>query len=181
MYRRHAYFLPNSHRPDSAGIPVLNGAKFSAIFSRQLNPGELADSERANRVVKPGSAELEGNLDRTNIAGIRKKVANAEHSERMPVMNQSAGDKNRAHLAIHEFVRICDSVFNCSGHSDYFEGRTRFVGGGDGAVPAHFVGISAGVVGIERREICHGQQFPGVWILNHHGPIFGVSLFHSPR
>ena len=172
LNRRHAYFLSDRYGPDSAWVPILDGTKLSAIFSGQFNSGKLADSEGTNRIVKPGCAELKSNLDRAYIAGMRKNVANAEHSERMPVMNQPAREENGAHLTIHHFVRVRDSVFNCAGHGDYFEGRTGFVGGGDGTIHAHIIGVAPGVIRIKRRKIRQRQQLPGVWILNYDTPMY---------
>ena len=179
LHGGHADFLPDGHRPDRTGRPIIQGSQFAVIFSRQFDSGGLADSELAHRLVKARRAQIQCDLDGPHVAGMGQHVAHAEHAKRMPVVNQAPSYENRAHLAIHHHVGIGHMILDCGGHGDGFESGARLIGGGDCKILPFFHGKFTGIVGIEGGPIGHGQQRAVRRILNHDRAAFRVRLGHG--
>ena len=88
---RDAHFLPHGQRTDRTRRPVLDRPQQPAIFARQLDARRLADAELADRVVEPRRAQLQRHLDRAHVARMHQNLVDAQHPERMPVVNQPPG------------------------------------------------------------------------------------------
>ncbi len=103
LQRRHADFLSHGNRAHRNRRPILQAAKHSPAFPRQVDAGGLAETKRANVVVKFGSAQAQAYLNGADVARIGQDLRNAEIAVCFMIANAMPGNVNRALLTIDQY------------------------------------------------------------------------------